>query len=54
LCSQGRKILLPIIKGIDFLTGSTLKIHSEPHRPDDNSDKARRNILRDLATLVAG
>jgi hypothetical protein len=53
LFSQGREVLLPAVKRVDFFAGGALEVHSEPHRPDEEPDHACRDVLRHLAALLA-
>jgi hypothetical protein len=53
LFGQGREVLLPAVKRVDFLAGGALEVHSEPHRPDKQPDHPRRDVLRHLAALLA-
>jgi len=39
------------LQGRYVLACGTLKIHREPHWPDNESHDARANVLRDLQTL---
>ena len=54
LLRQDGEVLLPAVERVDFLACGALEVHSEPHRPDEQPDHARRDVLCDLAALLAG
>ena len=50
---EHREVLLSALKRRDFFAGSSLEIHREPQRPDDETNYAGCHVLRDLAALFA-
>jgi len=51
LFRQCCEILLTTLEGSDLLACRTLKIHCEPKRPNEESGRTGRDILRDFGTF---
>jgi hypothetical protein len=54
LLSESGEILLAGFERVHFGSGRAFRIHSEPDRPDGDTDHAGGDILRDLGVVLLG